>query len=136
HVGHLAARVDAGIGAAGDGDANGLVLAHDARQARLHHALDSAQPGLGGPSREVRAVIRKDEAGPHHLSGHGARLVFSVSYLASSSDSPASASAASSAASIASSTTASSPSAASSAASACLASGSSPATGPSAGASA
>src|SRR5690606_21129726 len=99
-----------GIGAAGDGGAHS-VGASDAGEGVLQSLLHRAQSGLGRPAREVGAVIRKDETGPHDLFSHGARLVSvkSQSYLADSSSAPSAGAAADSAVSSTSSVTSSAP---------------------------
>src|SRR5262245_3214915 len=53
---HLTPRVNARVGAPGNGEGHGL--AEDALERALDLALHGAQAGLRGPAREGRAVVR------------------------------------------------------------------------------
>jgi hypothetical protein len=60
---HLAARVDAGVRAAGHRERN--AFAERGRERVLEHALDGAQPVLARPAGEVATVVGDQEAGRH-----------------------------------------------------------------------
>lgn len=60
--GDLRERVDAAVGAAGDGQLDAVAVAPAQRSERvLQLALDGAQAGLTRPAREVRAVVLDGE---------------------------------------------------------------------------
>ena len=63
-VGHLGGGVDAGVGASGHGEADGLT--QHGGQGGGEDPLDGAQPGLGGPPGEEGAVVGQVEADAWH----------------------------------------------------------------------
>ena len=75
-VHHLAARVDAGVGAAGDRDGRDvLVTAEERAERRLHLALDRAPAGLLAPARERGAVVGRGQPHPGQARLHEGRVV-------------------------------------------------------------
>jgi len=65
---HLAERVDAGVGAAGDSQLDRL--AQDRRQGGLQLPLHGSQPGLARPAAEAGAVVFDLES----HGGHGGSI--------------------------------------------------------------
>ena len=66
-MGHLAARVHAGVGAARHGELHGLGEPQHGRERLLEHLLHGAHAAaLPGPARELGAVVRQVESYPDH----------------------------------------------------------------------